>query len=461
MAKKTSGQKIEELEAISRDINLRLEQFEAKLSKINHLSNKTSLVKSWVIDNILNIINIFIIGIFGSYIAYQSYKISKYGTDRNLELMYKSNELIEKSNTITKDGTDRSLLLMSKSNEIIQHSDSLMSNSISVMENSNKLIEISNSLEESSRKSSYLPLVDNLIQRINISLESGDYNLSNSLIEAIASQSNILSPFYHLEEDGKKNINISIGRGLLFRHIAKSNISQTALDNIFRNTNFEYSFIPNFYIDSLNIRNAKMANSWFNGSKFNQVILSEVDFNGSNFDGTTLDRCIIKDATTFNQCSFKDVNFTNTVFEEKTQFFDVNFINADLGGSTFKNIHCCKTNISYNSCRLQDTKFENVFLTDVKFENCFWDNTGFINCTITNTKIDLNQKHQYSFRFSKKNIQGFRGGSYAQGEVKIKMQNCKISPENLLLKNEHFLENHTIKDTMINNKKMLIANFKG
>lgn len=107
------------------------------------------------------------------------------------------------------------------------------------------------------------------------------------------------------------------------------------------------------------------------------------------------------------------------------------------------------------------TTFENINLQGAKFYNCLWDCTTFINCNMYNININLKQKNLYNY-FDESHIQCLRGISYSNcQEYKIRLVNSKLDRKNPLIQDDHFIKYHTIKDTMINNKQMVIANFKG
>ena len=255
MAKKTNTQRIEELEAKFNDTN----------SKIERVISENS-IKSIFWNNFHKariIVEFIVIVIIGPYLA------------------IKANELVNTSNDIQKDGTKRSIELMNKSNLIMAHSDSLMNNSnnislsgldiqknsITVMENSNRLVELSNKLEESSRKSAMIPIIESTIDRFNdetveYSGNKQDAELSSSLIENICAQTQLLTPYYILEDENKKAAYLSPGRGRLLRSVLSVRMNEKTLKSIFEQSNFKYSDLRQVYKDSVTIVNASLSHSY-------------------------------------------------------------------------------------------------------------------------------------------------------------------------------------------------------
>ncbi len=323
----------------------------------------------------------------------------------------------------------------------------------------NKIALSNNKLEQAAIRSSHINYCYNLIDEIGNELKE-DTIINSNLLNKFASHTYILEPFDHELESDRKTNKLSPGRGILLNSIMNQNINKNILEKIFNKCTFESSKLFGIKWDSVIISNAKLAQSLIHNSKILYSIIDSTDWNGSTFVDTKFEFDTLLNQCTFNQCLMTNVSFRGSVIKDNVEFNGCQFNNVNFKDTKIRNIPSCLLNNNFEHCNMTCTTFENINLQGAKFYNCLWDCTTFINCNMYNININLKQKNLYNY-FDESHIQCLKGISYSNcQEYKIRLVNSKLDRKNPLIQDDHFIKYHTIKDTMINNKQMVIANFK-
>jgi uncharacterized protein YjbI with pentapeptide repeats len=322
----------------------------------------------------------------------------------------------------------------------------------------NKIALSNNKLEQASIRSSHINYCYNLIDEISNEIKY-DTIFNSTLLNKFASHTYILEPFDHeLENDGKTN-KISPGRGILLNSIVNQKISKKSLEIIFNKSTFESSKLQGIKWDSVTIIYAKLAGSLIKNSNVSGSIIDSSDWNGSTFSDSKFEFDTFLNQCTFNQCLMTNVSFKGSVFKENVEFIDCSFNNVNFSMTNFINMTNSLLKGPFINCNLTCTKFDKVNFRNAKFNNCLWDGTTFLNCNLINADINISEYPKY-IPFVKTNIQGASVSISANCyDYKIKLVNSIINKGNSLLRNEHFLKFHKIKDTLINNQVRVIANF--
>lgn len=143
----------------------------------------------------------------------------------------------------------------------------------------------------------------------------------------------------------------------------------------------EYSEIS---ISDLDLSKYDLNNSLFLGVCFTLCDFSDVYLSGSNFGGSVLKKCILKNNI------IRKALWDDMLFEESTISSMSAFRTTFMFGK-FKNVSFEDCNIS--KCTFSDSELNNVYfrdshLVDTDFTNCKLENVHFERCKLENVKFD-------------------------------------------------------------------------
>lgn len=221
--------------------------------------------------------------------------------------------------------------------------------SIDIQEQQTKLISQQNSLEEASRKSSIFYLMSEIMNNIALETKLNNNNsnvLSPLLIARIASLSNSLKPYKHLNGDS-----LSIERGHLLHTLSLSKVDSNSLDKIYKHGNFTFSDLSGLNFSQSYLKNVNLSHSNLNGGNFsysnmiNSTLLKCNVFN-TNFYNARLYHSNINsriDSSLFDSSKIKGVDFHNS------EFINSNFDNCDFKGATASNLTIKKSSFRNSS----------------------------------------------------------------------------------------------------------------
>jgi len=215
----------------------------------------------------------------------------------------------------------------------------------------NKRIEQQTYLQEAERRSSFVFLFDNVLNRIDDELKQNPVKrqLSPQLIGRIVALSKALLPYRFLEGDSITAKMTSPERGQLLLSLVASKLHPDTYEKIYLLADFSYSTLEKVSLDASFLRNINLSNVRFSfvslsgadltnanleGAELYDVKASGMGdnlqgalFNFARFDGARIENC------DFSNCSFEFANFDNTMLQ------NVRFRNAQIYESKFQMQH--------------------------------------------------------------------------------------------------------------------------
>lgn len=143
-------------------------------------------------------------------------------------------------------------------------------------------------------------------------------------------------------------------------------------------------------ITGVNFSEFDLNNSFFGGVKFNRCDFSNVYLSGSNFGGSFLKECILKE-NVINKAAWDDMFF------EKTKILSMNAFRTTFMYGKFEESNFSKC--YFEKCSLTNSYFRDVYfrectIVDTDFTKCKLENVKFIKCKLENVKFDENIKTQ-------------------------------------------------------------------
>ncbi|MEM6844620.1 MAG: pentapeptide repeat-containing protein [Bacteroidota bacterium] len=216
-------------------------------------------------------------------------------------------------------------------------------------------ITIQTELLESNRRSSYVFLMNNVLDQVASELK-GDWNgdkiknLSPEITSRIIALSHAFKPYRYLEKGRLIDASISPERGQLLITLLSSGIDSVTLSIIYRNGNFTYSDLrntnlENAYLDFINLAGSNLSGTFIYGTSFKYAILNNCDisyirtytkpsFISFGDDGSMISTEMNPDTILFSDFShaeLKNVNLSGSTL------YGFNFSFAQLSRANFSN----------------------------------------------------------------------------------------------------------------------------
>ncbi|NET36374.1 MAG: pentapeptide repeat-containing protein [Cyanothece sp. SIO1E1] len=225
--------------------------------------------------------------------------------------------------------------ILDNQNEKLEHQNELISSQ-------NLLLDQQINLEEGNRRSSYVFLMSNIMDKIDEELKNkrnGKRYLSEELIGRIVSLSHAFRPYRYLENNRLIPSPLSPERGQLLYALVNSHLDLPTYDRIFAKANFSYSDLPraNFagaYLKGINLSFANITHA-----NFKDAILD-----GANFQQSQLEYAVF-DNTLMNKANFRQAKLAHSQWYDvlaqgislamadvRSGFFNGDFSNAELEG---------------------------------------------------------------------------------------------------------------------------------
>lgn len=270
-------------------------------------------------------------------------------------------------------------------NKQLQTQLNLLLNQNNLLDTQNYRIKIQTNLLEADRRSSYVYLMSNILDRVQEELKD-DYksdsirNLSPELIARIVSLSYALKPYRYLD-DGIYKINeykfrddmkliakpTSPERGQLLLTLINSKLDTISYDKIFRDSDFTFSelkdvTLKNAYLDSLNFEFSDFQGTKFINSSLRFTALAKANLKHTNFIGSNLE---------------------NTMFAF-----------SDLGGSRFSKCNLLRASFAFGN--MYSVMFSNSNIGEAFFSNIDNFEIGIDNCYVS-TSYNLNGNYESNF----------------------------------------------------------------
>ncbi|MCB0631676.1 MAG: pentapeptide repeat-containing protein [Saprospiraceae bacterium] len=220
-------------------------------------------------------------------------------------------------------------------------------------------------LDEGNRRSSFVFLMSNVMDKIDEELKNapdGSRRLSEELIGRIAALSQALLPYRYLENDELTPGPLSPERGQLLFALVNSLLDETTYDKIFEKSNFSYAELKqaNFtgaYLRNVNLEYAHFPDAVFSNADLEYAKLKQADLSDTHFENVNMVGAQLQDA------SFRSAEIVN-----------VDFSNANLSGVDFR---LSRINGNFTACRLDDVhldsaEIEFALLEEAHFQSKDW-----------------------------------------------------------------------------------------
>lgn len=237
----------------------------------------------------------------------------------------------------------------------------------------NKRIEQQTYLQEAERRSSFVFLFDNVLNRIDDELKQNPVRrqLSPQLVGRIVALSKALLPYRFLEGDSITAKMTSPERGQLLLSLVASKLHPDTYEKIFLLADFSYATLEKVSLDGAYLRNINLSNV-----KFQYVSLSGADLTNSNLEGAELShvRASLMGSDT-KGASFNFANFHNARIE-----------NSDFSSCTFEFSN-------FDDATLKQVVFRQALFNECKFQLLRGDSLDFRQATAFKTRFSLPEKH--------------------------------------------------------------------
>lgn len=220
-------------------------------------------------------------------------------------------------------------------------------------------------LDEGNRRSSFVFLMSNVMDKIDEELKnapSGSRQLSEELIGRIAALSQALLPYRYLENDELTPGPLSPERGQLLFALVNSLLDETTYDKIFEKSNFSYAELKQANFSEAYLRNVNLEHAHFPDAVFTNANLEYAKLEGANLSDTHFENVFFGGAQ-LQQASLRGSEIVN-----------VDFSNANLVGVDFRQ---ARINGNFSAClldgvRLDSAEIEFALLEDAHFHTRDW-----------------------------------------------------------------------------------------
>jgi len=187
--------------------------------------------------------------------------------------------------------------ILDNQNEKLDHQNDLIGSQ-------NLLLDQQINLEEGNRRSSYVFLMSNIMDKIDEELknrQNSHRELSEELIGRIVALSQAFRPYRYLEDNKLIPRPLSPERGQLLYALVNSTLDHETYDHIFAKANFSYSDLPqaNFagaYLKGVNLSFANLNHGTFRDAVMDGANLSQSNLNYSLFDNTLMNGANFQEA---------------------------------------------------------------------------------------------------------------------------------------------------------------------
>ncbi len=305
-----------DLEYSVKKLSVEIQNKDVKVETLSDLSVSIfkRLTRTRFLGILISIIPIWLLWQQNNLIRSQN-KLFDYQNQRineQTDLFKKQNEKIDLQNIYFSRQTD---LFQNQVGQIDQQNELVRDQNQLVKVQTEKLQQ-QTILSESTRRSSLIFLMSNILDKLDEELKSSDNKeISKELVARIIALSNSFRPYYYFEENKIIDKKLSPERGQLFLALVKSGIDSDFLfNNILIESNFSYA----------DLRGANLIGLNLTGVKLNFADFSEANLSNSSFLGTNLTKCNFKNAI------LRKTNFNNSIL------IGSNFDGTDLRGANFK-----------------------------------------------------------------------------------------------------------------------------
>ena len=230
----------------------------------------------------------------------------------------------------------------------------------SLILNQNRRLDQQIHLEEGNRRSSFIFLMSNIMDKIDEELKDnrpGDRSLSNELIGRIVSLSQALRPYRYLEEDELIARQLSPERGQFLYALLNSYLSEDTYEKIFAGANFSYSDLKEANFQDAHLVGANLSNSYFPNANFENANLGFVDLSYADMSNSSFEHAYMSGANLQNS----NLRLTKLVR-----------VIAESANLTGANLAAAKLSGDFSSIQLDGVNLDQAQLGFVNLENAYY-----------------------------------------------------------------------------------------
>lgn len=249
--------------------------------------------------------------------------------------------------------------ILDNQNEKLDHQNDLISSQ-------NLLLDQQINLEEGNRRSSYIFLMSNIMDKIDEELKNRQNTtrkLSEELIGRIVSLSHAFRPYRYLEDNQLIPSPLSPERGQLLYALVNSTLDLETYDRIFSRANFSYSDLPQANFSGAYLKGVNLSFSHISHGNFKDAILD-----GANFQESRLEYAIF-DNTLMNRANFRSANLTYS------QWYDVLAQGINL---SFANVQSGFFNGDFSEAELEGVLLHEATLNYLVLRNAYFFNSSWM-----------------------------------------------------------------------------------
>lgn len=230
----------------------------------------------------------------------------------------------------------------------------------------NQLLDQQINLEEGNRRSSFIFLMSNIMDKIDEELKNnkrGSRILSEELIGRIVSLSHAFRPYRYLENNALIEKPLSPERGQLLYALVNSELELKTYDRIFEKANFSYADLQEANFSGAYLQGVNLAHSNIKRGNFKDAIL-----NLANCQESNLERCI------FDNTEMRGANFRQADLQF-SEWYDVLAQKLNL---SFANVAEAFFNGDFSEAELEGVLLHNATLNYVVLRNAFFFNSNWL-----------------------------------------------------------------------------------
>lgn len=231
---------------------------------------------------------------------------------------------------------------------------------------------------DSLRTTGYLPLINNIFQKIDRELESNqDRQLSKQIVEEVASICYLLKA-YNFSKNDTIITGTSPERGMILLMLVSRQLDTATYKSIFKITDFQNAYLRGARLEGAYLKGINLAKADLKNAILDNAQLSNANLKQANLWGSFLKNAILN----YAQLEGSDLQWSNADGAEMQQ---VVLKGADLSNAQCRNVNFAGSNLQVvdaNGIIAPDAVFENADLFRISFKNARLSKVSFKNATL-------------------------------------------------------------------------------
>jgi uncharacterized protein YjbI with pentapeptide repeats len=226
--------------------------------------------------------------------------------------------------------------------------------------NQNHRLDQQIQLEEGNRRSSFIFMMSNIMDKIDEELKTngpGNRGLSDELIGRIVSLSQALMPYRYLENDQLTEFPLSPERGQLLFALINSLLDRETYDKIFERANFSFA----------DLKEANFTGAYLRRANLSHAYLPDANFKDADLEFVNLSRARLPNA-------YFENTYMHGVQLERADLRKSSLINVDLQGS---NLYKADLSHAFINGDFSEANFEGVVVQDAEIDFALLSNAYF------------------------------------------------------------------------------------